>query len=639
MLALHGVLLALLSRSAQLGVECFQPPPAPLPPYPHPSPAAAAAAAAAAVSLPTNGHSAASSSDGPSAVALSAMPSVDSSKVSRIAERMCGLKGAKLSIGHMCASAAAEGGRSVEGPLKALHAACSCAARVGSFSGACAMVWLLRSGLADRPSSAAFLCRRLIAERAIRPLDSLTTPATAAPAALQPASAGNSTLASAPSCFYSSPSMWYMFGSEYCHYQQPTEADIVRLALDTTNHADTIAALCKHYNHKEDRRRQSDKLSQQLAPTAAAAAAAADGSKSPAASLALPLPQPLPAAAHSADSFVSGQTTSHRLCSVRVGVFLGSELVRWLKRTRAARSTRDAVLWGNYLIQHRIIAACQPPYPDSGLYSMDRSNSHSPSELGSFRYAAIWYELQPSEQHISPTRDRHLSAAADAVAGGLPAHNTHQSGIEPPPTARLPQPRQLSHSAAVVPSPTADSESIHSSSPLHSSIALVLPLVDSSQAAEMAVGPVGTEVRDTALGTASDVDGALPLSVVCGALAGTCDGAAVSSFPSRTGPSLAGSSVLVPLLSGWEFVQSFGDEDSSYDFADADDLVTAVEFHPSGEYLAIGDKAGRVSIVEEATLRADGSGEGRLRATHHAADEQAADEADGAGLRNPLEFR
>ena len=158
MLALHGVLLALLSRSAQLGVECFQPPPAPLPPYPHPSPAAAAAA----VSLPTNGHSAASSSDGPSAVALSAMPSVDSSKVSRIAERMCGLKGAKLSIGHMCASAAAEGGRSVEGPLKALHAACSCAARVGSFSGACAMVWLLRSGLADRPSSAAFLCRRLI---------------------------------------------------------------------------------------------------------------------------------------------------------------------------------------------------------------------------------------------------------------------------------------------------------------------------------------------------------------------------------------------------------------------------------------------------------------------------------------------
>ena len=50
----------------------------------------------------------------------------------------------------------------------------------------------------------------------------------------------------------------------------------------------------------------------------------------------------------------------------------------------------------------------------------------------------------------------------------------------------------------------------------------------------------------------------------------------------------------------WEFVQSFGDDSSSYDYDDADDLVTAVEFSPTGEYLAIGDKAGRVSIVQEA---------------------------------------
>ena len=50
----------------------------------------------------------------------------------------------------------------------------------------------------------------------------------------------------------------------------------------------------------------------------------------------------------------------------------------------------------------------------------------------------------------------------------------------------------------------------------------------------------------------------------------------------------------------WEFVQSFGDDSSSYDYDDLDDLVTAVEFNPTGEYLAIGDKAGRVSIVQDA---------------------------------------
>ena len=72
----------------------------------------------------------------------------------------------------------------------------------------------------------------------------------------------------------------------------------------------------------------------------------------------------------------------------------------------------------------------------------------------------------------------------------------------------------------------------------------------------------------------------------------------------------------------WEFVQSFGDDNSAYDcdgelertahlepeaccececaLADADDLVTAVEFNETGEFLAIGDKAGRVSIVQEA---------------------------------------
>lgn len=43
----------------------------------------------------------------------------------------------------------------------------------------------------------------------------------------------------------------------------------------------------------------------------------------------------------------------------------------------------------------------------------------------------------------------------------------------------------------------------------------------------------------------------------------------------------------------WKFVQSFGDDNSS-----DDDLVTAVEFDESGDYLAVGDKAGRICIFE-----------------------------------------
>jgi len=43
----------------------------------------------------------------------------------------------------------------------------------------------------------------------------------------------------------------------------------------------------------------------------------------------------------------------------------------------------------------------------------------------------------------------------------------------------------------------------------------------------------------------------------------------------------------------WKFVQSFGDDNSS-----DDDLVTAVEFDETGQYLAVGDKAGRICIFE-----------------------------------------
>jgi len=43
----------------------------------------------------------------------------------------------------------------------------------------------------------------------------------------------------------------------------------------------------------------------------------------------------------------------------------------------------------------------------------------------------------------------------------------------------------------------------------------------------------------------------------------------------------------------WKFVQSFGDDNSS-----DDDLVTAVEFDETGDFLAVGDKAGRICIFE-----------------------------------------
>jgi len=55
--------------------------------------------------------------------------------------------------------------------------------------------------------------------------------------------------------------------------------------------------------------------------------------------------------------------------------------------------------------------------------------------------------------------------------------------------------------------------------------------------------------------------------------------------------SVAGGAQEDPL--DWKFVQSFGDDNSS-----DDDLVTAVEFDETGQYLAVGDKAGRICIFE-----------------------------------------
>lgn len=53
----------------------------------------------------------------------------------------------------------------------------------------------------------------------------------------------------------------------------------------------------------------------------------------------------------------------------------------------------------------------------------------------------------------------------------------------------------------------------------------------------------------------------------------------------------------------WKFVQSFGDDNSS-----DDDLVTAVQYDETGEYLAVGDKAGRICIFEGHEANKDASG-------------------------------
>ncbi|KAI9319403.1 protein phosphatase PP2A regulatory subunit B [Dichotomocladium elegans] len=48
---------------------------------------------------------------------------------------------------------------------------------------------------------------------------------------------------------------------------------------------------------------------------------------------------------------------------------------------------------------------------------------------------------------------------------------------------------------------------------------------------------------------------------------------------------------------GWKCVQCFGDRGDSEDITDAD-LITAVEFDPTGDYLATGDRSGRVVLFE-----------------------------------------
>ena len=48
---------------------------------------------------------------------------------------------------------------------------------------------------------------------------------------------------------------------------------------------------------------------------------------------------------------------------------------------------------------------------------------------------------------------------------------------------------------------------------------------------------------------------------------------------------------------GWRFAQCFGDKGDVDDITEAD-IMSAVEFDPTGNYLATGDKGGRVVMFE-----------------------------------------
>ena len=61
--------------------------------------------------------------------------------------------------------------------------------------------------------------------------------------------------------------------------------------------------------------------------------------------------------------------------------------------------------------------------------------------------------------------------------------------------------------------------------------------------------------------------------------------------------------------SGWRFAQCFGDKGDIDDITEAD-IISTVEFYPTGDYLATGDKGGRVVMFERANSSNGGSKQG-----------------------------
>ena len=50
--------------------------------------------------------------------------------------------------------------------------------------------------------------------------------------------------------------------------------------------------------------------------------------------------------------------------------------------------------------------------------------------------------------------------------------------------------------------------------------------------------------------------------------------------------------------SSWQFAQSFGTEETEDSGLCEDDIFTAVDFHPQGDLIALGDKAGRITLFD-----------------------------------------
>ena len=418
---------------------------------------------------------------------LSSSSSLDAGKLGRIAERLCGLRGLDGGVeSEADRERGAEGQRGGAGEREGESGG---AERL--FSGASAVRWLVRSGLASGRLSGAAVCRALLSSSLILN-----------------ARGGRRG-------FFCSRRLLYRFPAALDWDDGVTAADIARLALDAQPHLEIIAALCQHHNARELRRQQADDQQQP--------------SSSP-----------------------SRRSSVHRSRVLPTGQFLGCELVRWLRRRSLIACTKDGLTWGNYLLQQRWIAAETEGAEEeqargAGATAGAETGQQPQRSAAGFRYAAVRYCVLPT-------------AAAKAAA----------------------QQQQQQQKA-------------------------------SRQAEAAAVASCGS------LAPAAAAESAAPAAALLGAEAlltvaelqrepGWSGGQASASLVSSSWSPAAGECVCCPPSSpsvgSWEFVQSFGDEAAAAggdadEGAEAEDLVTAVQFSPCGGYLAIGDKAGRVSVVEQ----------------------------------------
>ena len=420
------------------------------------------------------------------------------------------------------------------------------------FSGAAAVRWLLDEGLAASASAALYAGQRLLEEGHIHLLHS-----TAAAQPHPPLHTHSTAPAAAADVgtFYLSSSLWYAFDASLRWDDAPVSAaDVERLRLNQQPHPSIIAQLCQHYNHR---------------------AAAAEP------------PSPL-------RSSLTPSSAGRRSAVWPDGYFLGVELVRWLRHRRLIERSRDGMLWGNFLLQRDIIVAdyAQPPRRGGGatytVHSLDAMEEQEETETarGSAPQSRRSAASAPPPSPPPPLGFR-LGAARYRMQASRTEETRNSKGEG-----------RSSRGAA----PSTLSSASPSSSPSAAAVLSASPLMADS------LPPPSSPWCDPLISVAElrRPPSFLNASPSASAADGGCGDAAMT----RDGGAGGADSGVVGGGGGWEFVQSFGDEASSYDFADADDLVTAVEFDHTGEYLAIGDKAGRVSIVEEAAEGRSGVGWG-----------------------------